>query len=249
MVDEGASKGKKVVGEGGERPREGFMKSARESGRREEARRKLRKERFPTLEPHFVTEEEAEEDALAQESLRACVRSPPPTQPASRSHSQMHTHKKIFRDKELESKHHRPTKVLKRFEDVSLENPEEMAEEIRVLRGQIDEENEEEKEEEKESEQKEKSDKVDDGGGGSGVVGYEEEVIDDDDNDDDMPADFNQEGQTEKPEYETTDGKNVDAEIPIDSYGWSKPVKPVPLQLYQNIKVKKCNEPKSGFRY
>ncbi|KAI3819456.1 hypothetical protein L1987_13400 [Smallanthus sonchifolius] len=60
--------------------------SARESGRREEDRRRQRQERFPTPDPHSITEEEAEEDALAQESLKAHARSPPPTQPTSGSH-------------------------------------------------------------------------------------------------------------------------------------------------------------------
>ncbi|KAI3827969.1 hypothetical protein L1987_02058 [Smallanthus sonchifolius] len=55
---------------GGERTRGGFVQNARDSGRREEERRRQRQERFPTPEPRLITEEEAEEDALARELLK-----------------------------------------------------------------------------------------------------------------------------------------------------------------------------------
>ncbi|KAI3819913.1 hypothetical protein L1987_13766 [Smallanthus sonchifolius] len=97
MEEEFVWKEKKVVDEGGERTQVGFMQSARGSGRREEERRRQRQERFPTPSLIFVTKEEVEEDAIARESLKARVSSPPPTQPASGSGAEKHTQKEEIR--------------------------------------------------------------------------------------------------------------------------------------------------------
>ncbi|KAI3811129.1 hypothetical protein L1987_20846 [Smallanthus sonchifolius] len=82
------------------------------------------------------------------------------------------------------------------------------------------------------------------GGGGSDLDWFESnnEKSESEDDTEQCTPEYEKDGIDEKIEYETVDGKKVEADFSMDRSKWFRPIKPILEHLVQNIKVKKTED-------